>query len=164
MHLGIRILSTGVRFKPAMLRKPAITILLVDDDPLIRSLGQELLEHLGYRVEVAGDGSEALKKYRQLGSADLVILDYYLPGQDGCQVLKEFKAADAGVRVLVASGFFAPREAARLRQEGALGLINKPYRVGELERLIEASLARAPGSRPGSRARVRRGKARLPSG
>ncbi len=152
------------RFKPAMLSKPQITILLVDDDPLIRSLGQELLEHLGYRVEVAGDGPEALKKYRQLGRADLVILDYCLPGQDGCQVLKKFKAADAGVRVLVASGFLAPREAVRLRQEGALALINKPYRVGELEQLIQESLGEAPELRRGSRVRVRRGKARPPSG
>jgi DNA-binding NtrC family response regulator len=69
-----------------------------------------------------------------------VILDYYLPGQDGFQLLKEFKARDAKVRVLMASGFIGPREAARLKDGGALGLINKPYRVGELELWIEQVL------------------------
>jgi len=124
-----------------MTRKLPLTILLVEDDPLIRSLGQELLEHLGYRVAAAGDGVEALAAYQELGGADLVILDYYLPGQDGYQVLQEFKARDPGVRVLVASGFLAPKEAARLKKGGAVGLINKPYRVTELERRIEQALA-----------------------
>jgi CheY-like chemotaxis protein len=47
--------------------KPPLTILLVDDDPLIRILGQELLEHLGYRVVTAADGSEALEKFQKWG-------------------------------------------------------------------------------------------------
>jgi CheY-like chemotaxis protein len=107
---------------------------------MIRHLWQELLEHRGYRVAAAGDGTEALDTYQKLGGADLVILDYYLPGQDGFQLLKEFKARDAKVRVLMASGFIGPREAARLKDGGALGLINKPYRVGELELWIEQVL------------------------
>jgi two-component system cell cycle sensor histidine kinase/response regulator CckA len=121
-------------------RKPPITILLVDDDPMIRTVGQEVLERLGYRVAAARDGPEALETYQKLGGADLVILDYYLPGQDGFQLLREFKARDAKVRVLMASGFLGPREAARLKDGGALGLINKPYRVGELSRWIEQAL------------------------
>lgn len=120
--------------------KPPLTILLVDDDPLIRGLGQELLEHLGYRVETAGDGTEALKKYQKLGQVDLVLLDYYLPDKNGRQVLKDFKALDARARVLMTSGFFSLQEAATLKAEGALGLINKPYRLIDLERRIQAVL------------------------
>jgi two-component system cell cycle sensor histidine kinase/response regulator CckA len=123
-----------------MTKKPQPIILLVDDDPLIRGLGQELLEHLGYRVETAGDGSEALAKYRQLGRADLVVLDYYLPGQNGCEVLKEFKVLDKRARVLVASGFLSSQDMASLKQEGALGLINKPYRLADLQARIKAVL------------------------
>ncbi len=126
-----------------------VTILLVDDDPLLRALGQELLERLGYRVAAAGDGPEALETYRQMGGADLVILDYYLPGQDGYQLLRQFKALDAGARILVASGFCPSREAARLKDAGALGLINKPYRVGELESLIGQALAGVEAWPPG---------------
>ncbi len=118
--------------------KPPLIILLVDDDPLIRGLGQELLEHLGYRVETAGDGTEALKKYQKLGEVDLVLLDYYLPDKNGRQILKDFKALDARARVLMASGFFSLQEAATLKDEGALGLINKPYRLTDLDRRIQA--------------------------
>jgi two-component system cell cycle sensor histidine kinase/response regulator CckA len=128
-----------------MAKKVPTTILLVDDDPLIRVLGQELLEHLGYRVETAGDGSEALAKYRQMGRADLVVLDYYLPGQNGSEVLKEFKTLDRRARVLMASGFFSSQEAASLKREGALGLINKPYRLPDLQRRIQAALAGRSG-------------------
>jgi CheY-like chemotaxis protein len=128
-----------------MAKKVPTTILLVDDDPLIRVLGQELLEHLGYRVETAGDGSEALAKYRQMGRADLVVLDYYLPGQNGSEVLKEFKTLDRRARVLMASGFFSSQEEASLKREGALGLINKPYRLPDLQRRIQAALAGRSG-------------------
>ncbi len=128
-----------------MTKKMPTTILLVDDDPLIRVLGQELLEHLGYRVETAGDGSEALAKYRRMGRPDLVVLDYYLPGQNGKEVLKEFKVLDKRARVLMASGFFSSQEAANLKDEGALGLIHKPYRLTDLQHLIQAVLAGRSG-------------------
>ena len=123
-----------------MIRKPGL-ILLVDDDPLIRGLGRELLEHLGYRVETAADGAEALKKYQNLGQVDLILLDYFLPDKNGRQLLKDFKALDARARVLVASGFFSSQEAASLKKEGALGLIYKPYRLTDLEHRIQAVLA-----------------------
>ena len=128
-----------------MRKKPLTTILLVDDDPLIRGLGQELLEHLGYKVETAGDGSEALKKFQGMERVDLVLLDYFLPGQNGCEVLKEFKLLDKRARVLVASGFLSSQDMASLKQEGALGMINKPYRLQELQHRIKAVLGGQSG-------------------
>lgn len=125
---------------PKVMKKPPPTILLVDDDPLIRDLCRELLEHLGYRVETARDGTEALSKYQGLDQVDLVVLDFYLPDKNGRQVLKDFKALDARARVLMASGFFSFQEAAALKDEGALGLIYKPYRLTDLERRIQAVL------------------------
>ena len=127
--------------KPATARtKKPTTILLVDDDPLIRGLGQELLERLGYRVETAEDGTEALSKYHRLGTVDLVLLDFYLPGQNGYQVLKQFKSMDKRAGVLVASGFLSSQDEASLKEEGALGLIYKPYRLTDLDRRIRAIL------------------------
>ena len=118
-----------------------VTILLVDDDPLIRLLGRELLEQRGYQVKVAGDGVEALRLYRTLGKVDLVILDYYLPDQNGLEVLEQLKALDPQVRVIMASGFFSPQEVARLAEEGAQGIIHKPYHLSELETRIRKALA-----------------------
>lgn len=115
-------------------------ILLVDDDPLIRSLGKELLEHLGYQVEAARDGREALEIYRRLENVDLVILDYYLPDRDGLKVLADLLAFDPGVRVLVASGYFSTQEVDRIKDTGASGFIYKPYRLSELENRIRLVL------------------------
>lgn len=122
-----------------------LKILLVDDDPLICLLGRELLENLGYRVEVARAGAEALRYYQENGRADLVILDYYLPGENGSQVLARLKALDPEVRVVLASGFLAPREVTCLQEQGALGLIYKPFRVQELEAQIQKVLAGQSG-------------------
>jgi DNA-binding response OmpR family regulator len=131
--------------KPYSMSESPYTILLVDDDPLIRLLGQELLEHLGYRTEVAQDGPQALELFRRLGGVDLVILDYNLPGQTGFQVLQELRRLDSGVRVLVASGFFSHREIELLKAAGAQGLIYKPYRVMELENRIRLVLSGMSG-------------------
>ncbi len=123
-----------------------VTILLVDDDPLLRGLGRELLEHLGYRVEVVAGGAEALELYRSMGRVSLVILDYWLAGQDGGEVLAALQALDPQVRVLMTSGFFAPHEVERLKEAGALGVIHKPFRLLALEARIKQVLAGQPGS------------------
>jgi len=123
---------------------PLATVLLVDDDPLLRGLGRELLEHLGYLVQVAAGGAEALELYRRTPKIDLVILDYWLPGQDGGEVLGELKALNPEVQVLVASGFFSPQEVERLKAAGARGLIHKPFRLAALESRIKQVLAGQP--------------------
>jgi len=128
-----------------MAKKRAPLILLVDDDPLIRGLGQELLEHLGYRVETAGDGFEALEKFQGRERVDLVVLDCFLPGQNGCEVLKGFKVLDKRARVLVASGFLSSQDMASLKEEGAMGMTNKPYRLTELQHRIKAVLGGQSG-------------------
>jgi CheY-like chemotaxis protein len=121
------------------------TILLVDDDPLIRQLGGELLEHLGFRVATAGDAPQALEAFHRLEGADLVILDYQLPGMDGYQLFQELRGLDAEVRVLMASGFLCPQEVARLRKGGVRGIIYKPFRLGALQQRIQTVLGKAPG-------------------
>jgi CheY-like chemotaxis protein len=121
-----------------------VTILLVDDDPLIRFLGQELLEHCGYQVQAAEDGVQAIQLYQRLGKVDLVILDYYLPDLNGLEVLAQLKILDPQVRVLMISGFFSPQEAARLSKVGAQGVIHKPFRLVDLETRIRKVISGFP--------------------
>lgn len=124
-----------------MPEKSRRTILLVDDDPLILELGRELLEHLGFEVATAGDASQALQLFRSLAEVDLVILDYQIPGMDGYELSQKIRALDAGVAILVVSGFLSHREIARLQAGGVQGVIYKPFRLQELQQGIQAALA-----------------------
>lgn len=112
-------------------------ILLVDDDPYIRSLGGELLEKLGYGVDTAERGEDVLEKFQQGRSVDLVILDYHLPGMNGLEVCRRLKTLAPEVKTLIASGFFKAREIEELKDAGAVGFLHKPFRVKELQSQIE---------------------------
>jgi CheY-like chemotaxis protein len=127
-------------------QKPTIQILLVDDDPHIRSLGRELLEKLGYGVETAEKGEEVLEKFQQGQSVDLVILDYHLPGMSGLEVCRRLKPLAPGVRMLIASGFSSTQEIEQLRAAGAAGFLRKPFRLKELQSQIEEILRESSGS------------------
>jgi CheY-like chemotaxis protein len=129
----------SVKPKP---RSRAFTFLLVDDDPIIRNNGRELLEAMGFRVATAANSEEALKVFSRLRKVDLVILDYNLPGQNGLSVLKKLKSLEPGVRVLMASGYFPSQVISRIHESGAFGLIYKPYRVAALEPFILRLLKR----------------------
>ena len=96
-------------------------------------------------MATAADAPQALEVFHRLGRVDLVILDYHLPGMDGHQLFQKLKGLDAGVRVLMASGFLSIREAARLRQSGVQGIIYKPFRLVELQQRIQAVMGTAPG-------------------
>ena len=122
------------------MKTPTIQILLVDDDLHIRSLGRELLEKLGYAVETAENGAEVLEKLQQGRPLDLVILDYHLPGMNGLEVMRRLKKLYPGAEVLVASGFFTNRDKEQLRAGGATGFLDKPFRLKELQSLIEGVL------------------------
>jgi two-component system cell cycle sensor histidine kinase/response regulator CckA len=117
-----------------------VQILLVDDDPHIRSLGREILEKLGYGVETAENGEEVLARLHQGRHLDLVILDYHLPGMSGLEVMQRLKVSCPGAEVLVASGFFSNQDRERLTAGGATGFLCKPFRLGELKSLIEEVL------------------------
>jgi len=135
------ILEGNMAVKP---EKAPVHILLVDDDPLIRSLGAELLANLGFRVATAGDGPEALDRYDPLSPPDLVILDYHLPGLSGLEVMPRLRVIDPKARVLAASGFFSNQEMESLKDAGVAGFLHKPFRVEELRVRIEALLRGGP--------------------
>jgi len=82
------------------------TILLVDDEPMIRQLGTLILERHGYEVLLAGDGVEALQVYcENRGKIDLVILDLTMPRLSGRDTFRRLVEMDPGVRVLFSSGY-----------------------------------------------------------
>ncbi len=123
-------------------------ILLVDDEPLVRQLGRELLESLGYKVEVAATGQEALTLVQTGERLDLVILDQHLPDLDGIEVLRSLKRLEPELPVLIASGLFTPNQAQMFLDSGAQALLTKPFRLAELAAQIRQVLGGTSRPRP----------------
>ncbi|MBM4294939.1 MAG: response regulator [Deltaproteobacteria bacterium] len=118
----------------------ALTILLADDDPMVRDTGRELLEAMGYRVATAATGDETLQVFSRLRKVDLVVLDYNMPGENSLTVLQKLKTLKPGVQVLITSGYFPSPAIAMLRKSGASGLLHKPYRISALGPFIHQAL------------------------
>jgi two-component system cell cycle sensor histidine kinase/response regulator CckA len=119
------------------------TVLLVDDEAVIRNLGRTILQRYGYKVLLAEDGLAALEVYQQhLGTIDLVILDLTMPRLSGRDALRRLLQIDPGVRVVYSSGYSAEQFAEDGRQ-GVLGFVNKPYRPQDLAAAVRRVLDQA---------------------
>jgi CheY-like chemotaxis protein len=117
------------------------TILFVDDEDMVREMGEELLTGLGYRVLQAGSGEEAIELYRVRGrDIQLVILDLAMPKMDGEETFRRLKEIDPAVKVLIASGLIEPEPRRKMEEAGVAGFLLKPYKVGDLARTIREVL------------------------
>ncbi len=111
------------------------TILIVDDEESIcRSLGG-ILSDEGYEVLVATSGEEALKVLKEDVSS-LVLLDIWLPGIDGIEVLKLIKAEFPGLRVIMMSGHGTIETAVRATKLGAFDFIEKPLSLDKVVLIV----------------------------
>ena len=118
-------------------------VLLVEDDPLVRSHARAQLEALGYRVTEAASGDEALAILQRGAPADLLFTDLVMPGLSGPQLAHSARRSRPGLQVLYTSGY---AEDAVLHQTGAgpdTDLLHKPYSRDELARRVRAALLRA---------------------
>jgi len=119
------------------------TILVVDDDDMVRVRLERLLVMEGYRVTAVSGGSEALAIYRERqDEIEVVVLDYMMPEMNGREVFDSLKEIDPAVKVLISSGYIADGETGRLLRDGALGFIQKPYQYGALCGEIEKAMSK----------------------
>ncbi|MEW6326971.1 MAG: response regulator [Thermodesulfobacteriota bacterium] len=117
------------------------TIFLIDDEEVIRDMGKEVLESLGYKVLLARDGSEALEIYAEKKDViDLVILDIVMPRIGGKKTFKKLKEINPKIKVIISSGYSVNGEAQDMLNSGACGFIQKPYRVDELSAIVRQAL------------------------
>jgi CheY-like chemotaxis protein len=115
------------------------TILIVDDEELIREVTRELLTNFGYNVRTAASGKEALEIYSREGAnIDLVLTDLVMPGMNGAALFAELRKIDPMVKVIMVSGYAAQRENDRLLQ--AAGCLTKPYTVDSLLGMVRRVL------------------------
>jgi PAS domain S-box-containing protein len=118
------------------------TVLVVDDEDMVRSVCADMLRTLGCTPLLAADGDEAMRVYaahRQ--DIHCVLLDLAMPKRDGIQVLRELQAVDPSVAVLFSSGYTYQDAVTRFTGLGVAGFIQKPYDLHtlahELQRVLE---------------------------
>ncbi len=115
-------------------------VLFVDDEPMIRTLGERVLAAQGYEVIATADGEEALEVFdRSEGRVSVVVLDLTMPRMSGHEVLHELARRTPSVPVVVASGYSERADALNLPQ--VRGVLPKPYRPTQLIAAIRAALA-----------------------
>jgi two-component system, cell cycle sensor histidine kinase and response regulator CckA len=113
------------------------TILVADDEPLVRTLARKALERGGYRVLEASDGAEAVAVYRrERGKVALIVMDLSMPHMSGRQAYDAIRAMDPAVRVLFSSG----HQAADLLAGVKAAFLHKPYTLGTLTATVRRVL------------------------
>jgi CheY-like chemotaxis protein len=119
----------------------ATTVLVVEDEALVRDLAVRILRTAGFRVLSAGDGPEGLDIVRaEPRRIDAVLLDVQLPTMSGAELLRELRGIRPDLAVVLSSGHGCRALDQDAARSGYLGFIDKPYRPSELiSKLREAT-------------------------
>lgn len=116
-------------------------ILVVDDDPAVRSVARQTLEMRGYQVVEAGDGAEALDEIRVRGRrVSLIVLDATMPNMSGESTLRELRDLLPGLPVLLSSGYDEQATHHRFPELGKDHFLPKPYGPRDLLAKVQALL------------------------
>jgi two-component system response regulator AtoC len=117
---------------------PNATVLVVDDEPLIRWALVNRLKQEGYRTLEAGTAGDAVAQHRE--GADLVLLDFALPDANGLDVLKQVKESDPDTLVIMLTANTDVGIAVAAMKQGAFHYANKPFDLDEIVLLVEKAL------------------------
>ena len=118
-------------------------VLVVEDDPLGRLVAEGLLTRLGYRVDVAGDGAEAVEAVAARDYT-LVLMDCHMPVLDGYSATAQIRRREAGgfrVPIVALTADATPESRARCHDAGMDGFLTKPLDAAELEAVLEQVVA-----------------------
>ncbi|MBW1971904.1 MAG: response regulator, partial [Deltaproteobacteria bacterium] len=112
------------------------TILVIDDEEVVRDVLKDMLESIGYNVLTAENGKKGLNIYKSNIDIDLVILDLIMPVMSGKETFQELKKINKNVKVLIATGYAKEEHLKEVLEQGALGVIQKPFTLERLSAKI----------------------------
>lgn len=110
-------------------------VLIVDDEPVIVNLLQKFLTQKGYQTITASSGEEALKRVRE-DSPSLVLLDVYMPGKTGIEVLREIKQLQPDLGVIMVTAASDEGIGRKALELGAFDYVSKPFDLEYLEKVL----------------------------
>ena len=125
------------------IQKGTETIILAEDDPGIRSIAEEFLTRLGYRVLACSDGNSALDVSIAAGVVDLLVTDLIMPGMNGKELAKRMLTRHNNLKVLYTSGYTADIIGRHGMLEPGVEFLPKPYVPSELARRVRDILDNA---------------------
>ncbi|TGN03442.1 ATP-binding response regulator [Leptospira dzoumogneensis] len=137
--------KSEVNVKPAYSESESLggkeSILIVEDEELLRNMLGDLLESKGYKVYLAVDGEDGVEQFLLRHSQiSLVLTDLGLPKFGGGEVIKRIRAIHSSVKILLASGFMEPELKLSLKDFGVSYFIQKPYLGTEILSCIRSAL------------------------
>ena len=120
------------------------TILIVDDQEMVRTMVADLLGGMNYSVLTAKDGVDAIEMLRGMkeetepgkSPVDLIILDMILPKIDGRETYRRIKEIDPDVKVVLSTGYDVNNIVSEVLSDGAVGFIQKPYHIDKLVGMV----------------------------
>ena len=127
-----------------MSKPKSVRVLVVDDNPDMRSFVKIVLERAGFEAEVAADGQRSLDLQRE-HPADVLITDIFMPEPDGLELIQRFKSRFPGIRILAISGGGKASKADYLHvatEIGAEAVLRKPFATETLIRTLQELAAR----------------------
>ena len=117
------------------------TILLVDDERALLSIGRKVLTGAGYKAHSASTGEEALELFRRFGrKIDLVVLDLSMPGMGGHKCLRELRALDPEIKIVISTGYSRDGDLDDTISAGAAALLPKPFNRSEMLEIVRKVL------------------------
>lgn len=118
--------------QPAAGGTNAPRILVVEDEALVRMVAVEALEECGFRVAEAGTAAEALKRMQEGGIA-AVVVDLGLPDKAGDLLAGELRALEAGLPIIVATGYAPDKLRSKFAGDARVSFLTKPYDPTDLQ-------------------------------
>jgi signal transduction histidine kinase/ActR/RegA family two-component response regulator len=124
------------------------TVLVIDDEAMVRETARNTLERIGYSVIEAEDGEAGIGQFaKQAGKITAVLLDFTMPGLSGLETFQRLKQIRPDVPVILSSGFNETEVARMFNGEGIAGFIQKPYTIDALASKLKQALAGSRSAR-----------------
>ncbi len=113
------------------------SILLVEDEEVIRIMGEELLKAMGFSAMTALNGSEALEIYRERSNEiNVILLDLMMPVMGGIEAYHELRKINQTIPIIICSGYGLESVEAVIKNDPHAGFVHKPYQPGDLRDVL----------------------------
>jgi PAS domain S-box-containing protein len=117
------------------------TVLVIDDEEMVRRVAKSMLESYGYNVLVAGDGKSAVELFKEVGhQISVVVLDLTMPSMSGEETFRQLRTIRSNVPVILSSGYNEVEAVKRFTGQSLTGFIHKPYTATQLAQKVRDAL------------------------